>query len=112
MEIVAKSKNIRMSSRKVGLVVELIRGKKVQEAIDILRFSPKAAAKPVLKTLKSAIANAKNNFSLKEDGLVVKSAVADPGPTLKRWKAGAKGRAKPILRRMSHIKITLESKGG
>lgn len=109
MEIIAKSKYIRMSPRKVGLVVESIRGKQVQEAIDVLRFNSKAAAKPILKTLKSAIANAKNNFSLKEDSLVVKSAAADPGPTLKRSRAGARGGVKPILKRTSHVTVVLES---
>ncbi|MCG2686285.1 50S ribosomal protein L22 [Candidatus Parcubacteria bacterium] len=105
-EVVAKTRYIRMSPRKVGLVVDLVRGLSVVEARRRLRFSAKRAAGPVLKVLESAVANAKQT-SLKEESLVVAHATADPGPTLKRGRPGPRGRLKPILKRTSHITIKL-----
>ena len=96
-----------MSPRKVRLVTGLLRGLTVDTARIRLAFLPKAAALPVLKVLNSAAANAVNNFKLDEAALIVKSAVADQGPALKRWRARAMGSAAPIKKRTSHITIVL-----
>ncbi len=115
MEARAIAKDIRMSPRKVRLVVDLIRGRPVNEAISVLRFSKKAAAVPVDKTLRSAVANVRDKAdrdgdSVDIDELVVSRAFVDPGPTLKRWKAGAMGRASPRRRRSSHITVVVKAK--
>ena len=101
------AKFIRMSPRKVRLVTNLIKGMTVDVARTQLHFLPKAAVLPVLKLLNSAVANATNNFKLEESNLMVKSATTDGGPTLKRWRARAMGRAAPIRKRTSHITIIL-----
>lgn len=110
MEIKAAAKFIRMSPKKVRLVVDLIRGMDVLKAETQLRFTPKLAKDPVLKLLRSAIANAENNFDLKKDNLFIKKIVVDEGPTLKRWQPKAHGRAGAIRKRSSHISIVLEEK--
>ena len=110
MEVKAKAKYIRMSSRKVKLVIDLIRGKSVKEAETILTFVRKEAARPVLKLLKSDIANAVNNFKLDEKNLYVKRIAADQGPALKRWRPRAFGRAAPIKKHTCHISIILDEK--
>jgi len=91
----------------VGQVTRLIRGKSAAQALDVLRFIPRKSARLVEKTLKSAIANATNNAKLGADTLVVKEAVANEGPRMKRWQPKARGSAGPILKRMSHIQIVL-----
>lgn len=108
MEVISKGRHIRISPSKAGLVVALIRGKKAQEAVNILRFSNKKAAQAVLKVLNSAIANAKNNFNLGEENLVISKAIADPGPTLKRGRFVSRGRWHRILKRMTHITLGLK----
>ncbi len=110
MEARAIARDIRMSPRKVRLVVDLIRGRPVNDAMTVLRFSPKAAAVPVGKTLRSAIANAQDRAERKGkmidvDDLVVSRAFVDEGPALKRWRAAAMGRAMPRRRRTSHITV-------
>jgi large subunit ribosomal protein L22 len=107
MEVKAKLKSLRMSPRKVRLVVDLIRGQKVAAALNQLSFSDKWSAKPLAKLLQSAIANAKNNFGLAEDNLYVKEISVDGGATLKRWMPRAHGRATPIGKRTSHINLVL-----
>lgn len=107
MEVKAKLNGLRMSPRKVRLVAGLVRGKKVAPALDQLTFSPKWSSLPLAKLLKSAIANAKNNFGLSEDNLFIKTLTVDGGPTLKRWMPRAQGRATPLNKRTSHITITL-----
>ena len=104
-----------MSPRKVRLVVDLIRGRSVNDAITILRFSPKAAAVPVGKTLRSAVANARDRAdsdgdSVDVDELVVSRVFVDEGPTLKRWRARAMGRAGRINKRTSHITVVVDAK--
>jgi len=96
-----------MSPRKVRLVTGMIRGLKLDVARTQLAFLPKAASLPVLKVLNSAAANAVNNFKLDESTLIIKTATADQGPALKRWRARAMGRAAPIKKRTSHITIVL-----
>ena len=107
MRVIATAKYIRISSRKVRLVTDLITGKPVEEAAAILRFLPNAAARDVAKVLKSATANAENNLNLSADDLVVLDARADEGPTMKRWQPRAQGRAFPIHKPMTHITVTV-----
>lgn len=101
----AIAKYVRMSPRKVRLVVDVIRGKSVAEAEDLLRFIPRAASEPVAKVLKSAKSNAINNDEMLEDRLVVAAAYVDAGPTLKRLLPRARGSANIIKKRTSHITI-------
>ena len=105
MRVSATAKYIRRSTRKTRLVTQAIVGKKVDDAAAILRFMPQGAAKDVAKVLKSATANAENNYNLSADELRVVSAVADEGPTLKRGRPRAQGRYFQILKRTSHITV-------
>lgn len=107
MEVIAKARHIRISPKKVRLIVDLVRGMDVDRASAQLRFYKKAAARPVAKLLDSAIANAEHNFKLDASGLYIKKAVVDGGPVLKRWRARAFGRAAGIKKRSSHITIVL-----
>lgn len=101
----AVAKYVRMSPRKVRLVVDVIRGKSVAEAEDLLRFIPRAASEPVAKVLKSAKSNAINNDEMLEDRLVITAAYVDAGPTLKRLIPRARGSANILKKRTSHITI-------
>jgi large subunit ribosomal protein L22 len=107
MEVKAKVKYIRISPRKVRLVVDAIRGLGVKKAFDQLDFINKRAAKPIKKLIESGVSNAENNFELKSDNLFVKEIKVDEGPTFKRWMPRAYGRATPIRKRTSHINLTL-----
>lgn len=109
-EVKASLRFLRMSPRKVRLVVDTIRGMSVAAAETKLQFVPKLASEPVLKLLLSAVANATHNFHLQKEDLYVKSIVADGGPTLKRFRARAFGRAAPIRKRTTHITIVLADK--
>ncbi|MFB3926829.1 MAG: 50S ribosomal protein L22 [Syntrophales bacterium] len=108
MEARAVAKYIRISPQKARLVVDLIRGKKIREAERILSFTRKRAAGLVGKVLKSAVANAAQNPNIDEKILYVKEIYVDQGPSLKRWRARAQGRAASIKKRMSHITVILE----
>ena len=103
----AIARYVRISSRKVKVVIDLIRGKSVNEAKGILMYT-KAASEPVLKLLNSAIANAENNLGLSADNLYVAEVFANQGPTLKRFRPRAQGRATRIRKRTSHITIILD----
>lgn len=103
MEAKAQAKMIRISSRKVKLVIDLIRGKNVGEAISILKLTPKAASPVVEKLVNSAIANAEHNYNMDIENLYVKEIYVGEGPTLKRFRPRAQGRATQILKRTSHI---------
>jgi len=107
METRASAKYIRISPQKVRLVVDLIRGKKIGEAQSVLMFTRKYAATVLRKILNSAVANAKQNASMDENILYVKEVFVNQGPSLKRWRARAQGRAASIRKRMSHITIIL-----
>ena len=96
------------SPRKVKVVIDLIRGKSVAEAKAILAFTPKAASEPVLKVLNSAVANAENNLDMSADQLFVAEVFANQGPTLKRFRPRAQGRASRIRKRTSHITVILD----
>lgn len=104
----ATARYIRISSSKVRIVIDLIPGKKVGEALSILEHTPKAASEPVAKLLKSAVANAENNLGMDPDSLYVAEVYANQGPTLKRLRARAQGRANRIRKRTSHISIVLD----
>ncbi|MBO4562558.1 MAG: 50S ribosomal protein L22 [Clostridia bacterium] len=106
----ATARYIRISSRKVKVVIDLIRGKSVDDAEAILLYTPKAAAEPVLKLLRSAIANAENNLELSRDNLYVAEIYANQGPTLKRYRPRARGSAFHIRKRTSHITVILDEK--
>ncbi|MEK7167188.1 MAG: 50S ribosomal protein L22 [Patescibacteria group bacterium] len=109
-KIIAKAKYIRISPKKVRLVIDVVRGMNVEEAENQLKFIFKKACRPVLKLLNSAIANAKHNFNLKKENLYIKEIIVNQGPTLDRWMPRAFGRAAAIKKRTSHIVITLDSK--
>ena len=106
----ATARYVRISSSKVKIVVDLIRGKNVDEAAAILMYTPKAASPVVLKVLNSAIANAVNNLEMDRKDLYVAEVYANPGPTLKRYVARSRGSASPMLKRTSHISVVLDQK--
>ncbi|MFC6274295.1 50S ribosomal protein L22 [Levilactobacillus tangyuanensis] len=106
----ATAKTVRIAARKIRLVIDLIRGKSVAEALAILQFTPRGASPVVAKVLNSAIANAENNFDLDRQDLVVSEAYVNEGPTLKRFRPRAKGSASPINKRTSHITVVVSEK--
>ncbi len=110
-EVRASAKYLRVSPKKVKLVIDVIRDMKVETALNQLRFVNKEAVKFVAKLLNSAIANAKHNFNLEEDKLYIKHIAANQGPTLHRWKPAAFGRAHPIRKRSTHLEIILGVEG-
>lgn len=105
----ATAKFVRVTPMKARRVIDLIRGKDASDALDILRFAPQSASEPVAKVLASAIANAENNLDLDPRTLVVSTAYADEGPTLKRFRPRAQGRAFRVRKRTSHITIEVTS---
>lgn len=108
MEVRAHLRYLRLAPRKVRLVVNLVRGLPVDQAVDQLSVLPKRASLPVLKLLNSAVANAEHNFKLQRKDLRIKSIVANEGPRLKRYQPRAFGRAAEILKKMTHVTIVLE----
>ncbi len=110
MEVKAKAKFVRMTPRKIRLVVDVVRGMDVGPALDQLSFMNKVAATPVYKLVASAVANATNNFKLDKNNLYISEITANDGPTLKRWKPRAFGRATTLLKRSAHIAIVLSEK--
>ena len=108
MEVSAKLRFLRISPRKVRLVTDLVRGKTLAQAEAQLAFLAKHSARPVLKLIQSAAANAENNFKLKKETLYIKKIFVDMGPSLKRWRPRAFGRAAPIVKRSSHITVILD----
>jgi large subunit ribosomal protein L22 len=109
-DIRASLQNCGVSAQKARLVVDMVRGKPAVEALTMLKFTPKVAARHVGKLLASAIANAEENFGLSRDSLMVYKITADEAPTRKWRRYGARGRFKPLLRRASHITIVLREK--
>lgn len=110
VEVVAISKNLRISAKKLRPVAKNFKGQKASTAVDSLRFVTKKAATPLAKVLKSAIANAQNNNHLDPDKLIIKEILVDEGSTLKRSRPVSRGAAHPILKRTSQIKVVLEAK--
>ncbi len=107
IDVRAKARYVPVSPFKARRVINLVRGKDAVEALDILRFMPHSAARPVYKLIASAIANAEENFGLNREDLYIYRIFADEGPTRKWRRFGARGRFKPILRRSSHITVIL-----
>ena len=107
MEARAIAKYVKMSPIKLKPVADLVRGKNLSEALTILKFTPGKGAEQVEKVVKSAAANAENNLDLNPDDLYVSKVIINQGPTIKRWRAGAQGRASIILKRSSHITVTV-----
>ncbi|PQD94173.1 50S ribosomal protein L22 [Pradoshia eiseniae] len=110
MQAKAVARTVRIAPRKARLVLDLIRGKQVGEAIAILNYTPKAASPIIEKVLKSAMANAEHNYDMDVNTLVVSEAYANEGPTLKRFRPRAMGRASAINKRTSHITIVVSEK--
>lgn len=110
MEAKAIAKYVRIAPRKVNIVADEIRGKSVDEALAILKFTPKRGAQLLEKVVKSALANAENNFDMDREKLYVAQAYGNQAPTLKRWRPRAQGRAYPILKRSSHIGVVLKER--
>jgi len=107
---VARARYVRATPMKVRRVVDLIRGRNAAEALAVLRFAPQAASEPVAKVLASAVANAENNLDLDPETLWISAAYVDEGPTLKRFRPRAQGRAYRIRKRTSHITVEVESR--
>ena len=110
MEVIAKGKNVRTAPRKVRLILNPLKGRTVDEAVAILRNLPMPVARKVEKIVRSAAANAENNYNLTANELRIKNAFADEGVRLDRFRAGPKGRPKPWTRRYSHITVVVEDK--
>jgi large subunit ribosomal protein L22 len=109
-DIRAHARQIPISPQKVRLVVDMVRGKEVMDALNTLKFVPNRAAKPVSKVIYSAVANAEENFGVSRDDLYIYRIYADEGPTRKWRRFGARGRFKPWLRRSSHITVILRER--
>lgn len=110
MEAKATAKYVRVSSRKAGQICGLVRGKNVDEALAILKFTPRYASEVVEKVVKSAIANAENNHEMNRENLYISYIVANQGPTLKRFMPRAQGRATAIRKRTSHIEVVVKER--
>ena len=110
MEAKAIAKYVRMSPIKLKPVADLVRGKDLDEALTILKFTPGKGAEIIENVVKSAAANAENNFDMDPDSLYVAEVYANQGPTMKRWRPGAQGGASQILKRSSHVTVTLKER--
>ncbi|MBW2738926.1 MAG: 50S ribosomal protein L22 [Deltaproteobacteria bacterium] len=110
MEIKAVARYVRISSQKVRKIIGTVKGKPVEAGLDTLKFMPHKAAAIVEKIVRSAVANADQNSEIDVDSLVIRNVIADQGPTLKRFKARARGRGTKILKRSSHITVVLAEK--
>jgi large subunit ribosomal protein L22 len=110
MEAKAIAKYVRVSPIKLKPVADLVRGKDLNEALNILKFTPGKGAEAIEQVVQSAAANAENNFDLNKDDLYVAEVYANQGPTMKRWRAADRGRAAMILKRSSHIGVTLKER--
>ena len=111
IEVHAVARNVRGSPRKAGLVADVIRGKKVDDALGVLRVLPQRFAREYAKVVQSARANAENNFNLDPTELYVVRVTADKGQTLKRFRPKARGRVGPILKRSSHLTVVVAERG-
>ena len=107
----AVARNIKGSPRKVRLVLDAVRGRRAAEALTILQFMPQHAARDVYKVLKSAVANAENNYQLEPSSLFIHTITADEGRTLKRAWRRSQGRANPMMKRHTHITVVVEDRG-
>lgn len=110
MEIRAKARFVRISPQKIRLIMGQIRGKRVEEALNLLSFAPQRGAKILKKLVDSAVSNAQQNADMDVDSLYIAKVYADEGPTLKRWRPRAQGRATRIRKRTSHLTVILDEK--
>ncbi len=110
MEIRAKARFVRISPQKIRLIMGQVRGKKVEEALNLLSFAPQRGARILKKLLDSAVSNAQQNADMDVDSLYIAKVYADEGPTLKRWRPRAQGRATRIRKRTSHLTVILGEK--
>jgi large subunit ribosomal protein L22 len=110
VEVAASARDIRVSPRKLRLILSRLPGLSVDQALALLRYMPSPHAVPVSKVVRSAAANAENNFDMDIDELYVKSAVADEGRTMKRFRPRSRGRVSPLLKRSSHVTIVLDER--
>lgn len=111
MEIQSQNRRIQVSAQKLRMVVDLVRGKDVNEALAVLNFTPNKSAIEVARTIKAAQADAENVYDLDPDALYVKTIYADEGPTYRRWRARARGRVNRRLKRTSHLTVVLAERG-
>ncbi|HLT18369.1 MAG TPA: 50S ribosomal protein L22 [Thermomicrobiales bacterium] len=111
MEIQSQNRRIQVSAQKLRMVVDLVRGKDVNEALAVLNFTPNKSAVEVARTIKAAQADAENVYDLDPDALYVKTIYADEGPTYRRWRARARGRVNRRLKRTSHLTVVLAERG-
>ena len=107
MEVRAVSKYVRISPQKVRMMVDAVKGKPVEDGLNILKFMPQKAANIVEKVIRSAVANADQNMDIDVDSLIIRNVIADQGPTLKRFRARARGRGTRILKKTAHITVIL-----
>src|SRR5512136_2996581 len=105
MEVQAIAKNVRVAPAKARLLADMVRGKKVNAALSMLKFTPTPTARAVAKAIKSAAANAENGFQMSPEGLIISRIFVDPGLTMKRYRSAARGRVSPVLKRSSHITV-------
>lgn len=105
MKVNSIAKNVGIPPRKVKLVVDMVRGKNVNDALNTLKFVPTPAARALTKVIKSAISNAENNYEMTPDNLIITDIYANKGQTLKRYRAQSRGRVSPILKRSTHITV-------
>ena len=110
MAVRARLRKLRMSPRKVRVVADQVRGKSVQKAVDLLTFCCRQASRPLLKLVKSAVANAEQKGGMDLDNLYIKELMVDQGPTMRRWMPRARGMATQILKRTSKVSVTLEER--
>ena len=108
MEVIARVKGVGVSTDKLSLMATAVRGMYVDDALNILKFTPTPLAKVVSKVVEAAVANAENNFQVNRDGLRIVKIYADQGPTLKRFRPRARGRSAPIERRFSHLTVIVD----
>jgi len=111
VEIQSQNRRIRVSAQKLRMVIDLVRGKDVGEALAVLNFTPNKSAAEVARTIKAAQADAENVYDLDPDSLYVKTIYADEGPTYRRWRARARGRVNRRLKRTSHLTVVLAERG-
>ena len=109
-QVSSTARNVGISAQKVRLIVDLVRGRPAVEALNVLKFMPNAAARPVSKLIRTAIANAEETAGFSREDLYVSEVYADEGPTMRRGRVGARGRFKPLLKRSSHITVVLKEK--
>lgn len=111
MEVMSRNRRVQVSAQKMRLVVDMVRGRDVNEALAMLNFTPNKSAIEIARTIRAAQADAENVYDLDPDGLFIKTIFADEGPTFRRWRARARGRVNRRLKRTSHLTVVLGERG-